>query len=158
MESPSKVPVPWASTYRTHAGDTPASRYASRSTASWDSRLGAMSPLVRPSWWTALPRITQKIASPSVSAWASGFKTTSPAPSPRTYPSALASNTLQRPSGASTPALVKAMECAGERTTLTPPASASWHSPARRLRQARCTAMREEEHAVSTAMLGPRKS
>src|SRR5438034_9659597 len=59
MESPSKVPVPWASTYRTHAGDTPASRYASRSTASWDSRLGAMSPLVRPSWWTALPRITE---------------------------------------------------------------------------------------------------
>ncbi|KYF50885.1 hypothetical protein BE08_28185 [Sorangium cellulosum] len=37
----------------------------------------------------------------------------------------------------------------------TPPASARWLSPARRLWQARWTATSDEEHAVSTAMLGP---
>jgi hypothetical protein len=37
----------------------------------------------------------------------------------------------------------------------TPPARAAVHSPERRLRQARCTATAEEEHAVSTVMAGP---
>ena len=39
-------------------GETPARRQASRSTASWARRLGAVRPFVRPSWLTALPRIT----------------------------------------------------------------------------------------------------
>ncbi|GIJ54812.1 hypothetical protein Vau01_023280 [Virgisporangium aurantiacum] len=39
--------------------------------------------------------------------------------------------------------------------TFTPPASAIVASPRRRLSTARCTAVSDDEHAVSTAMLGP---
>ena len=38
-----------------------------------------------------------------------------------------------------------------------PPASATSHSPLSRLRQARWTATSDDEHAVWTAMLGPRR-
>ncbi len=46
----------------------------------------------------------------------------------------------------------------GERITLTPPAMARVLSRVSRLCLARCTATREEEQAVSTSMLGPRRS
>ncbi len=39
--------------------------------------------------------------------------------------------------------------------TVTPPASASEHSPARNALQARCNATIEEEQAVSTVSVGP---
>ncbi|PSK61768.1 hypothetical protein B0E53_06330 [Micromonospora sp. MH33] len=39
--------------------------------------------------------------------------------------------------------------------TVTPPARASSHSPARRACAARCSATREEEQAVSTETAGP---
>ncbi len=44
----------------------------------------------------------------------------------------------------------------GCRMMLAPPASASAHSPLRRLRTARCTATSDDEHAVSSVRLGPR--
>ncbi len=43
----------------------------------------------------------------------------------------------------------------GSNTRFTPPASATLHSPMRRLWAARCSATSEDEHAVSTARLGP---
>ncbi len=46
----------------------------------------------------------------------------------------------------------------GWRRRLTPPAMAAPHSPRRRLSQARWIAVRDAEHAVSTARLGPVKS
>ena len=39
--------------------------------------------------------------------------------------------------------------------TVTPPASASAHSPARSAWQARCSATSDEEQAVSTVTAGP---
>ena len=81
-----------------------------------------------------------------------------PAPSARTYPSARASNGLQRPSAAIAPALVKLMASAGERIRFTPPARARVQSPADRLAHAWYTATSEEEHAVSNARLGPCRS
>ena len=42
--------------------------------------------------------------------------------------------------------------------TLTPPAIAISHSPARIAWTARCMAVSEDEHMVSTAMLGPVRS
>ena len=78
-----------------------------------------------------------------------------PQPSLRTKPSADASKVLHRPSGESMRAWDAMMLMSGARMALTPPASASSHSPARRLWQARCTATSDEEQAVSTAMLGP---
>ena len=50
-----------------------------------------------------------------------------PTPSPRTYPFALASNALQRPSGESIDALPREIETTGESIALTPPANASEH-------------------------------
>src|SRR5271156_5228325 len=81
-----------------------------------------------------------------------------PAPSPRAEPVARASKVLQRPSGAIAPALLKLIVTAGERIRLTPPDRARLDSPRRRLVQASCTATSDEEHAVSSARLGPRKS
>lgn len=46
----------------------------------------------------------------------------------------------------------------GESTALTPAATAMSLSPVSRLCRARCTATRDEEHAVSTTRLGPRTS
>lgn len=46
----------------------------------------------------------------------------------------------------------------GPTMMLTPPARASSQSPFQMLCAARCTATSELEHAVSIAMLGPRKS
>ena len=43
----------------------------------------------------------------------------------------------------------------GARIRLTPAASATRHSPARRLWHARCNATSDDEHAVSTDIAGP---
>ncbi len=56
--SPRNVPVPWASTYWISDGSTRASAQAPRITASCALGLGAIRPLLRPSWVIALPRIT----------------------------------------------------------------------------------------------------
>src|SRR5450756_1224587 len=50
------------------------------------------------------------------------------------------------------------MASRGERMTLTPPAMARSLSPHSRLCRAMCTATSDEEQAVSTTMLGPRRS
>src|SRR5262249_40156778 len=78
--------------------------------------------------------------------------------SPRTYPLACASNVLHRPSEERKPALAKLADTSGRRIRFTPPATADSDSPSQRLRQARWTATREDEQAVSIARLGPRKS
>ena len=48
--------------------------------------------------------------------------------------------------------------CEGWTIRLTPPTSAASQAPERRLSIARCSAVNDDEHAVSTAMLGPWKS
>ncbi|KYF86719.1 hypothetical protein BE18_15425 [Sorangium cellulosum] len=95
---------------------------------------------------------------PAASASESRSRTTTPQPSPRTKPSARASKVLQRPSAASMPSLAIATHSSGASTRLTAPTMARSHSPASRLRQARWTATSEDEQAVSTTRLGPRRS
>ncbi len=56
--SPSRVPVPCASTASTSAGASPAAARAWRMTRCWEGPLGAVSPFDAPSWLTALPRTT----------------------------------------------------------------------------------------------------
>ncbi len=153
--SPSGVPVPCASTYCTSAGATPASASACRITACCAGPLGTVRPLLRPSWFVADPRMTARTGSPSAIASPSRFRTSVPHPSLRTNPSAAASNVLHLPSGASMPHFENRIAASGLRTTFTPAATARRHSPDRRLRVARCTATRPDEHAVSTAMHGP---
>ncbi len=81
--SPTRVPVPCSSTYCTRPGATSARRAAARITAAWASALGTVSPSVPPSLLTALPSSTACTGSPSATARASGFSTSSTAPSPR---------------------------------------------------------------------------
>src|ERR1700753_2707156 len=103
----------------------------------------------------AVPRMRASMRSPAFKASDSLLSTTMPQPSPRTYPSAEASNVLQRPSGATI--------CAAARVTLgqlasirlTPPANAVSHSRFRRDEHARWIAVSDDEHAVSIAREGP---
>src|SRR5262249_31156693 len=119
--------------------------------------LGTVRPLLRPSWLTALPRITARIRSPS--RWASDrrLSTTRPQPSPRTKPSADASKVLHRPSGDSIRALHSAIIDAGVTIALTPPARAASQRPARRASHVWLTATSDELQAVSIATHGPCK-
>nr|WP_037908413.1 hypothetical protein [Actinacidiphila yeochonensis] len=64
---------------------------------------------------------------------------------------------MHRPSGAIRPLWLKLSAIRGLAITFTPPASARSASPARSAWQARCTATSEDEQAVSTTMLGPRR-
>src|SRR5437763_11514886 len=78
-----------------------------------------------------------------------------PTPSPQPVPSAACANDLHRPSEASPPCLLNSANAVGVAITVTPPASASVHSPVRRARIAKWIATRDDEHAVSTVTAGP---
>src|SRR5438045_3720080 len=96
--------------------------------------------------------------SPSRSASSSGLSNTAPTPSPDTKPSAPLPNERQQLSRESIFTWLRSTCCLGCRIRLTPPVRAAPHSPLRMLSHARCTAVSEEEQAVSTAMLGPWES
>ncbi|SCD29159.1 hypothetical protein GA0115252_10023 [Streptomyces sp. DfronAA-171] len=115
-------------------------------------------PGVRPSWLTPLPVSTAWIGSPSRSASESRLSATSPTPSARTYPSALASKARELPLRERKPPFVSAIVYCGVMCSSTPPARARSVSPRRSAWRARCTVTSEELHAVSTVRLGPRKS
>jgi hypothetical protein len=70
-------------------------------------------------------------------------------------PSAAAENALHRPSGASTPWRENSTNMPGVGMTITPPASAAELSPRRTDSAARCSATRDDEHAVSIDTAGP---
>jgi hypothetical protein len=78
-----------------------------------------------------------------------------PAPSAQPTPSAPSAKALQRPSGASPPCLLNSAKASGVAITVTPPASASEHSPERSAWVAQCAATKEDEQAVSTVAEGP---
>ena len=137
--SPKVVPVPCAA----------------RITRCCDGPFGAVSPLLAPSWLTALPRITPSTLCPSRTASESRSSSTSPAPSDHATPSAPAANDLQRPSGASPRWRLNSVKIQGVESTVTPPASAHAHSPSRSAWHARCSATSDDEHAVSTVTAGP---
>ena len=73
-------------------------------------------------------------------------------------PSASSEKAWIAPVGLSTPSSEKATVAKGARSRFTPPATAAVASPARRARTASWIATRDDEHAVSIATDGPRKS
>ncbi len=156
--SPRAVPVPWASIQPTVPGAAPDRRHASRMSAACESGLGTVNPLVRPVWLVPVPRITPRMWSPSASARRSGLSRTAPTPSPGTYPVAPFPKLRQRPSSARKRPCANWRYFCGWMVTFTPPASAMVLSPRRMLSTARCTAMSDDEQAVSTARLGPVRS
>src|SRR5580692_5438063 len=153
--SPSRVPVPWPSTTSTPAVLTPALASACLMTRCCDGPFGAVSPLLAPSWFTALPATTASTRCPSRCASDSRSTTKIPAPSAQPVPSAAAANDLHRPSGARPRCRENSTNVAGVAITVTPPASASDDSPLRTDWHARCRATSDDEHAVSTDTAGP---
>jgi hypothetical protein len=93
--SPAGVPVPCASTSPAAPGSdgsSPASRQARSTASAWPSTSGLMIPPARPSLEEPTPRITACTRSPSRSASASRFSSTTPVPSDSSVPSAARSN------------------------------------------------------------------
>lgn len=78
-----------------------------------------------------------------------------PTPSENPVPSAPAAYALQRPSRARPRWRLNSTKLDGLDITVTPPASASSHSPPRNAPIAWCIATSDEEHAVSTVTVGP---
>ncbi|GAT71457.1 hypothetical protein PS9374_07148 [Planomonospora sphaerica] len=121
----------------------------------WDAPLGAVRPLLAPSWLIAEPRITARTVRPLRRASESRSTTKTPAPSEKPVPSAPAANALMRPSGARPRWRLNAVNTPGLLMTVTPPARAREHSPRRSAWAARWRATSEPEQAVSTVTAGP---
>ncbi|RPK55247.1 hypothetical protein EES42_42585 [Streptomyces sp. ADI95-17] len=155
MGSPSVVPVPCASTASTSSVERPAFASAWRMTRCCEGPLGAVRPLLAPSWFAADPRTTASTRWPLRRASDRRSRSSMPTPSPQPVPSAASANALQRPFAASPRCLLKSMNVAGVVITVTPPASAKAHSPDRSDCIARCRATSDDEHAVSTVTAGP---
>ncbi|RGC64959.1 hypothetical protein C5N14_31075 [Micromonospora sp. MW-13] len=153
--SPSRVPVPCASTTSTPPAARPALASACWITRCWDGPLGALRPLDAPSWLTALPRTTARIGWPL--RWASDSRSSSstPTPSDQEVPSAAAANALHRPSSARPPCRENSTKAAGVHMAVTPATMARVHSRWRSAWPARCSATREDEQAVSMVTAGP---
>ena len=84
---------------RRRPAHSPALASAWRITRSCDGPFGAVSPLLAPSWLTALPRTSASTRWPLRRASDSRSSTSRPTPSAQPAPSAAAANALQRPSG-----------------------------------------------------------
>ncbi|GGQ69847.1 hypothetical protein GCM10010145_44550 [Streptomyces ruber] len=117
--------------------------------------LGTVKPWGRPPWFTAVPRITPRMRSPSATASARGRSSTAPTPSPGTKPSPPSPKLRHRPSLDANRPWPSIRYLLGCTDTLTPPATAAAHSPRRIAAQARWMAVSAEAHIVSTATLGP---
>jgi hypothetical protein len=117
--------------------------------------LGAVRPLLAPSWLTAEPRTIARTWWPLRRASERRSSSSSPEPSPQPVPSASAANALQRPSGDSARCRLNSTNTEGVAITVAPPASARSHSPLRSAWAARWTATSEDEQAVSTVTAGP---
>src|SRR5581483_6207763 len=96
--------------------------------------------------------------SPSSIALASGLSSTAPTPSAGTNPSPPDPKLRQRPSVEDMVISACVAYLLGCSDRFTPPAIAHAHSPRLMLSQARWIAVSDDEHMVSTAMLGPCKS
>ncbi|GAB2663703.1 hypothetical protein GCM10027271_23050 [Saccharopolyspora gloriosae] len=153
--SPSTVPVPCASTTSTSDADSRAFTSACWMTRCCDGPFGAVRPLDAPSWFTALPRTTARTSCPLRRASESRSSTSTPAPSAQPVPAAESAKERQRPSTDNPPCRENSRKVAGLDMTVTPPASASEHSPERSECAAKCSATSEDEHAVSTVTAGP---
>ena len=178
MGSPSGVAVPCAATETiASSGSTrspprsfASARIASRTSACWDAPFGAVSDADLPSWFVvdaasaiataseervAEGRVGKSPSCPSLSSNVSTKNATHP--SPRPYPSALASNVLHLPSGDSAPSAAMDVVVSARSDTLTPAATAASCAPPAETSDSRamCVATRDDEHAVSIAAHAP---
>ncbi len=153
--SPSRVPVPWASTASTSEAPRPAADSAARITRSCEGPFGAVNPFDAPSWFTAEPRTTANTRCPWRSASDKRSTTSTPTPSDQPVPSAPAENDRHRPSADNPRCRLNSTNMPGLAMTVTPPVRARSQSPVRSAAAAWCSATSEEEQAVSTVTAGP---
>ncbi len=99
MGSPSTVPVPCASTRSISAPDSPAVASAALITRCCAGPLGAVRPLLAPSWFTAVPRTRARTGCPRRRASERRSTSRTPTPSPQPVPFAPSAKERQRPSG-----------------------------------------------------------
>jgi hypothetical protein len=147
--------VPCPSTRSTSDVVSPAEASARRITRSCDGPFGAVNPFDAPSEFTAEPRTTASTSCPWRRASDNRSNNNTPAPSAHPVPSAAAANALHRPSAASPRWRLNSTNTPGVAITVTPPASASEHSPCRSACAARCTATSDDEQPVSTVIALP---
>eukprot|EP00964_Phaeocystis_antarctica_P031281 scaffold17709_cov81-Phaeocystis_antarctica.AAC.1 len=148
--SPSAVPVPCASSRETDAAVTPASANAACSSARCAEPLGAVRLALRPSCRTAAPHNHTERPGPG-----DRCRAAAPQASPRTKPSARASNVKHRPFTEVMPATANAMPTAGSNIRLTASSNATSHSRSCTARHAAWPAANAEEQAVSYETQGP---
>ncbi|GAA4152616.1 hypothetical protein GCM10022251_20970 [Phytohabitans flavus] len=153
--SPSVVPVPCASTASIWLAESRAFTSACSMTDCWEGPFGAVSPFEAPSWLTAEPRTTARISRPLRCASERRSRTSTPTPSAQPVPFAESAKERQKPSPASPPCLPISANVVGLDMMVTPPTTASPHSPARSERVARWSATSDEEQAVSMVTAGP---
>ncbi len=96
-----------------------------------DGPLGAVRPLLAPSWLIAVPRTTASTSCPLRRASDSRSSSSTPTPSASAKPSAASEKALQRPSAPSACCLLNSTNEVGVPMIITPPASAMVHSPLR---------------------------
>ena len=132
--SPRLVPVPCASIASMSSALQTARRQRRRITRCWLGPFGAVSPWLRPSWFTALPASPRESRRHHARRPTARFSTSTPQPSDHPAPSAPAENALQRPSGAMPAAGTIPRTPLACDITCTPPASARSHSPCRKRR------------------------
>ena len=126
-------------------------------TRCWEGPFGAVSPLLAPSWLTALPRTTASTGCP--------LRRRVRQPLHQQHAGALGpagavgggGERLAAAVGRQAPLPGELHERARGGHHVTPPASARSHSPERRAWAARCSATSDDEQAVSTVTAGPSK-
>ncbi len=147
--------MPCASTRSMSGPDSPAPASAALMARCCAGPLGAVRPLLAPSWFTAVPRTSASTGWPRRRASDSRSTSSTPTPSPQPVPFAAWAKDRQRPSGDSPCWRLNSTKTSGLAITAAPPTSANEQSPVRSACPARCSATREEEQAVSTVTAGP---
>lgn len=101
----------------------------------------------------AVPRMIERIGSPSATALLNFFRYSAPNPSARPYPSAASSKVWQVPVGDRTPAFMVPSCCSGDWSRFDAATIAASHSPASSAVHAWCRLYSEAEQPVSSVKL-----
>ncbi len=154
------VEVPWATIQSISSGATPELRMAFVIARAWPRPVGSGAEMWNASAVTAPPRISAIGVAPRFNACSALSTTQTPAPSPKTNPSRVASNGRDAVSGESfrfesAVMFESAATPIGTIGASEPPARTTSHSPVAMSRRASWKAMTEVAHAATCVMTGP---
>ena len=152
--------MPWATIQSTSSGATPPLRSALTMARAWPRPVGSGAEMWNASAVSAPPRTSAIGVAPRRSACSADSMTTTPAPSPRTKPSRVASNGREAVSGESlrfdsAVMFESAATPIGRIGASEPPVSTTSHSPVAMSRSASWNAITEVAQAATCVMTGP---